>query len=107
VVDENRELFESCPDVATLEALLRRMNLVDKLVNYAEKQGVKRRNLMIRTSRELIERYLFINIIDNVFGVKEATQYENRTDAAMLKALEIIHEGKARPELPSAPMKSE
>ena len=104
VVDENRELFEACPDVATLEALLRRMNLVDKLVNYAEKNGVKRRNLMIRTSRKLIERYLFINIIDNVFGVKDATQYENKTDAAMLKALEIIHDGKARPELPPAPL---
>ena len=33
------------------------------LVAEAEKKGVKRRNLMIRTSYHLIERYLFINII--------------------------------------------
>lgn len=97
VVDEHRELFESCPDVEKLVALLRKMKLVDKLVAEAEKKGVKRRNLMIRTSYHLIERYLFINIIDQVFGVTEATKYENRTDAAMLKALEIIDEGKARP----------
>ena len=97
VVDEHRELFESCPNVEKLVALLRKMKLVDKLVVEAEKKGVKRRNLMIRTSYHLIERYLFINIIDQVFGVTEATKYENRTDAAMLKALEIIDEGKARP----------
>ena len=97
VVDEYRELFESCPNVEKLVALLRKMKLVDKLVAEAEKKGVKRRNLMIRTSYHLIERYLFINIIDQVFGVTEATKYENRTDAAMLKALEIIDEGKARP----------
>ncbi len=97
VVDENRELFESCPDVDTLEKLLRKMNLVDKLVAFAEKKGVKRRNLMIRTSRKLIERYLFINIIDYVFGVTESAEYENRTDPAMLKTLDIIREGKARP----------
>ena len=97
VVDKHRELFESCPDVETLVALLRKMKLVDKLVLEADKKGVKRRNLMIRTSYHLIERYLFINIIDYVFGVSEATKYENRTDAAMLKALEIIDEGKARP----------
>ena len=97
VVDENRELFESCPDVDTLEKLLRKMNLVDKLVAFAEKKGVKRRNLMIRTSRQLIERYLFINIIDYVFGVTESAEYENRTDPAMLKTLEVIQEGKARP----------
>ena len=97
VVDEHRELFESCPNVEKLVALLRKMKLVDKLVAEAEKKGVKRRNLMIRTSYHLIERYLFINIIDQVFGVTEATKYENRTDAAMLKALEIIDEDKARP----------
>ena len=97
VVDKHRELFESCPDVETLVALLRKMKLVDKLVLEADKKGVKRRNLMIRTSYHLIERYLFINIIDYIFGVSEATKYENRTDAAMLKALEIIDEGKARP----------
>jgi carboxyl-terminal processing protease len=99
VVDENRELFASCPDVPTLEKLLRRMKLVDKLVDYAHKNGVKRRNLMIRTSRTLIERYLFINIIDQIFGVGEATKYENQTDAAMLKAIDIIREGKATPEI--------
>lgn len=98
IVDNNRKLFESCPDVETLVKVLRKMNLVDKLVAYAEKQGIKRRNLMIRTSRPLMERYLFINIIDQVFGVTESTEYENRTDAAMLKALDIIREGKARPE---------
>jgi hypothetical protein len=31
--------------------------------------------------------------------VTEATQYENKTDAAMLKAMELIHEGKAKPEV--------
>lgn len=99
IVDNNRKLFESCPDVETLVKVLRKMNLVDKLVVYAEKLGIKRRNLMIRTSRPLMERYLFINIIDQVFGVTESTEYENRTDAAMLKALDIIREGKARPEI--------
>lgn len=99
LVDDNRKLFESCKDVPTLIALLNKMKVVDKLVTYADKNGVKRRNLMIKTSRKLIERSLYIYIIENVFGVTEATQYENKTDAAMLKAMELIHDGKAKPEV--------
>jgi hypothetical protein len=32
-------------------------------------------------------------------GLSEATQYENQTDSAMLKAIELIHSGKAWPEI--------
>ena len=98
-VDENRELFESCEDVPTLVALLNKMKVVDKLVEYADENGIKRRNLMINTSYKLIERTLYIYIIDNIRGLSEATQYENQTDSAMLKAIELIHNGKAWPEI--------
>jgi carboxyl-terminal processing protease len=97
LVDDNRATFASCEDAQTLVALLNRMKVVDKLVNFADKNGVKRRNLMVKTSYKLIERALYSYIIDNVLGVTEATQYENQTDAAMLKAIELIREGRSKP----------
>lgn len=97
LVDDNRATFASCDDAQTLVALLNRMKVVDKLVNFADKNGVKRRNLMVKTSYKLIERALYSYVIDNVLGVTEATHYENQTDAAMLKAIELIREGKSKP----------
>ena len=72
------------------------MNVVNQLVNYADKNGVRRRNLMIKTSRKLIERTLYAYIIDNVFDVTETTKFENKADAAMLKVLELIGSGKVK-----------
>ena len=96
LVDQHRPLFEACKDVPTLVALLDKMNVVNQLVNYADKNGVRRRNLMIKTSRKLIERTLYAYIIDNVFDVTETTKFENKADAAMLKVLELIGSGKVK-----------
>ena len=51
---------------------------------------------MIKTSRKLIERTLYAYIIDNVFDVTETTKFENQTDAAMLKVIELIGSGKVK-----------
>jgi carboxyl-terminal processing protease len=69
-------------------------------VEFADKKGIKRRNLMIRKSFDLMERYQFINIIDQVMGTEAAAQFENQFDPAALKALDLIKSGLAFPPLP-------
>jgi carboxyl-terminal processing protease len=71
---------------------------MNQLIRYAEKHGVKRRNLMIRKSYTIIERYQLIQIIDQVLGTRYAVQFENQTDPAVLTAVELINAGDAFPE---------
>ncbi len=97
--DKNREELKK---YSTLDALLRylkRQNVVEKFADYADKNGLKRRNLMLRKSYRLFENHLFANIISDVLGAEAAVEYVNLTDPAMLKTLEVFRAGKAFPTL--------
>ncbi|MBO5698457.1 MAG: S41 family peptidase [Bacteroidaceae bacterium] len=93
-VDSHREQFEAIGSLPDLVKEVRKLRPVQLLVKYAEKEGIKRRNLMIRTSYSTIERYQMIQIIDQVLGTEAAVQFENQTDPAVLKAVELIQTGK-------------
>jgi carboxyl-terminal processing protease len=81
-------------------ATISKLRPAQKLVEFADKKGIKRRNLMIRKSFDLMERYQFVNIIDQVMGTEASVQFENQFDSAALKALELIKNGLAFPPLP-------
>lgn len=95
--DLHRKQLEN---MTTQEQLLRHLNkknLVEDFVNYAEKHGVKRRNLMIKTSYKLLQERIFSNIISDVMGNEQAIVYINATDPAILKALQLIKEKRTYP----------
>ena len=86
-----------------LEKYLLKQNMVEKFASYAEKNGLKRRNLMIQRSHKLLERYLHSRIIYNMMSEEAWLQYLNDNDSAIKETLKLFQEGKATPQLIPAP----
>lgn len=84
-----------------MEAYLKRQNIVEKFVAYAEKNGLKRRNLMIQKSHKLLERFVISRIIYNVHNEQAWTEYLNQDDPAIKEALHLFRDGNAFPQKPS------
>ena len=74
--------------------------LLDDFVAYAETKGLKRRYNSIMKSRKLIERSIYSNIIYDILGMLEHVKYINTFDLTVLKAVEVLEEGKAFPTPP-------
>ena len=81
-------------------AYLKRQNLVEKFVRFAETRDVKRRNLMINKSHKLLERLIYGGIIYNMLGTEEYVAYLNQDDPTVKKAVEILANGEAFPQAP-------
>ena len=64
---------------------------------FANKNGLKRRNLMIKKSHKLLERYINSRIIYNMLNDEAWTQYLNQDDPAIAKTLDIFRRKAAFP----------
>jgi carboxyl-terminal processing protease len=80
-----------------LERYLKKQGTVEKFVSFAEKNGLKRRNLMIQKSYKLLERYVNSRIIYNMLDEEAWTEYLNKDDPAVKQTLKLFGEGKAFP----------
>ena len=74
----------------------------EQFVRFADSKGVKRRNILIQKSYKLLEKNLFGNIIYNMLGLEAYLQYFNKTDATVIKGIEILEKGEAFPKAPVA-----
>ena len=83
-----------------LSDYLVQQNTVDKFATYANTHGLQRRNLMIRKSHNLLERYINSRIIYNMLDEQALTEYLNLDDKAVLKAVELFRTGNAWPKKP-------
>ena len=95
--DENREKLTKLGDMKDIVAHLRKQNIVDKFATYADKNGLKRRNLMIKKSHTLLERYLCSRIVYNILDENAWTQYLNADDPTIKTALDVFKRGEAFP----------
>lgn len=100
-VDKHRTKLTELQTSKDMIKYLSSHNLVEHFIQYAEKEGVKRRNLMIKESRKLIWQHLTTYIIDDVLGTEASVEYANSYDPFMLKALDIIHRGETYPLIPA------
>ena len=75
-------------------------NLVDDFANYAEKNGLRRRNNLIRKSHGLLENYINSRIIYNMLDEQAWNQYLNRNDEMIRQAREVFKKGAAFPSRP-------
>ena len=100
--DNNRQTLSAFETMHELEAHLRKINSVELFVQYAEKQGLKRRNLMIQRSHKLLERYVNSRIIYNMMGEAEWTEYLNADDPAIMETLRVFKAGEAFPKADKA-----
>ena len=96
--DENRPKLSSFQTLGELEGYLKKINSVELFVQYAEKKGLKRRNLMIQRSHTLLERYVNSRIIYNIMGEAEWTEYLNSDDPAIGETLRVFKAGEAFPQ---------
>ena len=99
-VDENRKKLNEYNTMEELANYLKKQNLVDKFATYAEKNGLKRRNLMIQRSHKLLERFILSRIIYNMQTEQAWMEYLNSDDPAILETLKLFREGKAFPQAP-------
>ena len=100
--DKNRETLSKLSDEAEMERYLLKQNIVGQFIGYADAKGIKRRNLLIRKSHKLLEKYLCANIISNILGTEQYVKFWNKTDNTFLRAVEILKDGKSFPEAPQA-----
>ena len=98
--DENRQKLSTFKTRQELEAYLKKLNSVELFVAYAEKNGLKRRNLMIQKSRALLERYVNSRLIYNVLDDQAWTEYLNSDDPAIKEALRVFKDGESFPKKP-------
>lgn len=96
--DRNREKLKDYTDTERLVAFLAKQNLVELFADYADKRGLKRRNLMIRRSKRLIERYIVSRIVYNMLDEKDWVEYLNSDDKVVGMAIDVLEEGKAFPQ---------
>ena len=100
--DENRAKLSTMEDVWELERYLKSQNTLEKFVAYADKNGLKRRNLMIQKSRKLLERFVNSRIIYNILNDQAWTEYLNQDDPAIIETLKLFKNGDAFPQKPEA-----
>ena len=76
--------------VKELVSYLKKQDIVNKFVVFAEKNGLKRRNLLIKKSSNLLNDYLLSNIVDDILGIEASIIFVNDTDPAIEQALQHL-----------------
>ena len=98
--DQNRSKLQEFDDEASLLKHLKRQNMVEQFVQYAEAHGLKRRNLMIQKSHRLLEDFIFSRVIYNMLDEASWLQYLNESDPAIIETLRLFKAGEAFPKAP-------
>ncbi len=98
--DKNRRKLEGYKDQASLVAYLKRQNMVEQFVRFAETRGIKRRNLMIRKSYALLEKLVIGSVVNYALDFGDYVQFLNESDRTVKKAIEVLEKGEAFPKEP-------
>lgn len=102
--DDNRLKLNNFKEMEEMQDYLEKQNTVEQFVNYADQHGLRRRNLMIRKSYNLLDQYINSRIIYNMLNEEAWLQFINQNDPTVLKALEVFNKNEAFPKAP-APQK--
>ncbi|MBR1547256.1 MAG: S41 family peptidase [Prevotella sp.] len=98
--DANRQKLNEYKTMRELADHLKRLNTVEMFVTFAEKNGLKRRNLMIQKSHRLLERYINSRIIYNMLNEDSWTEYLNQDDPAIMETQRVFDSDSAFPQAP-------
>ena len=99
--DDNRPKLNNFKEMMELADYLKKKNLVDKFATYANDKGLKRRNLMIRKSHYLLDRFINSRIIYNMLDEQAWLEYVNEDDATIREALKTFRNNAAFPKAPA------
>jgi carboxyl-terminal processing protease len=95
--DKNRPKLSSFDTMTDLADYLDKQNTVDKFATYADKNGLRRRNLMIRKSHKLLKLFINSRIIYNIMDEEDWIEYLNLDDNVIKTALDVFKRGEAFP----------
>ena len=98
--DNNRQKLKDYKTLEEMERYLKKINTVEAFADYADKHGLKRRNLMIQKSHKMLERYINSRIIYNMMSEDAWLHYLNEDDPAIMETLKVFRENKAFPAPP-------
>ena len=99
--DDNRPKLNNFKEMMELSDYLVKQNTVEQFASYADKHGLKRRNLMIRKSHKLLERYINSRIIYNMLDEEAWNEYINLDDPTIATALRVFKNKAAFPQKPA------
>lgn len=88
--DRNRKKLGEFSEMRPLANYLKRQDLVSDFADYADRNGLRRRNLMIMRSHSLLEEYLNSRIIYNMLDEQAWIEYVNLDDATIKSALNVF-----------------
>ena len=96
--DTHREQLKQYTEMRPLSKFLEKQNLVNVFAQYAEKNGLKRRNLMIKKSYQLLQLTICSRIIYNILDDNAFMEYVNQEDNCIKEAIKVFKEGRAFPQ---------
>lgn len=99
--DANRTKLAVFKNMLKLVNHLENQGLVESFASFAEKNGLQRRNLMIRKSYNLLNRYIQSRVVYNMLNEQALMEYLNMSDPVIKKACEIIDHKETFPKLPA------
>lgn len=95
--DKHRQSLNQFDNEESLLKYLSRQGVIEQFIRFAESKGVKRRNILIHKSNQLLERNIYGNIIYNMLGLEAYIRYFNQTDSTVKKGIELLEKGEAFP----------
>lgn len=98
--DNNRQKMKDFKKMLDLANYLKRQNTVEQFVDYADKHGLQRRNLLIRRSHSLLEKYIDGRIIYNMLDEQALDEYLNQNDPVVTTALRVFANNASFPKKP-------
>ena len=98
-VDQHRNKLRNKTSLDDVLSYLKKYDLVELFVRYANKQGLKRRNLLIRKSEKLLDEYIKTAIISDVLDVESTVRFVNESDPCVKSALDLFEKNAAFPSL--------
>lgn len=101
VVDRNRETLNSLETMEDKVKWMDGRNMLESFARYGQQHALPRRNLMLQRSKRLFLRAIYSGIIYNSSEMNDYLRYLNQDDPAVLRAVEVIKEGKTFPEKPA------
>lgn len=103
--DNNRPKLSSFENMYDLANYLDSQNTVDKFATYADKNGLKRRNLLIKKSYDMLKLYINSRIIYNIMDEEDWIEYLNLDDNVVKTALDVFKRNEAFPKRPAKNIK--
>lgn len=95
--DKYRDQLAKARTATEVENFIAKHAIVDEFANFAAKAGLKRRNLLLRKSHQLLVSYITSSVISDLLDQDEAAAYANRTDDGVKKAIQLLQNNQSWP----------